>query len=388
MSTFFDKLEARVEKANSLLCVGLDPHLSELFSDGLLSTTRTEEERCDAAYTFCKTLIDATAPFAACFKPNVAFFEALGPNGGMAVLRRVIKSIPDDIPVLMDVKRGDIGSTAVAYAVASYDHLGADAVTLSPLMGWDSIEPFVTGMVYPAKENRVSCVCLAYVVYRFLLSNAFNVLYILSILGNYSNKGAFLLCKTSNPGSNDVLTLKLASSSTVFEKIAQLAGQWSSSHNASLGLVVGATDPVALQRARQACGEHVWILAPGVGAQGGNLAEAVAAGMNSAGKGMLIPVSRGISRADDPAAAAKALQEQINAERVKNQQEPVQDIQAYQRDFLEFSLAQGVLKFGSFVLKSGRTSPYFFNAGLFSSGSSLHKLGKAYASAIMASPAL
>ena len=157
MSTFFDKLEARVEKANSLLCVGLDPHLSELFSDGLLSTTRTEEEQCDAAYTFCKTLIDATAPFAACFKPNVAFFEALGPNGGMAVLRRVIKSIPDDIPVLMDVKRGDIGSTAAAYAMASYDHLGADAVTLSPLMGWDSIEPFVTGMVYPARKTGLVC---------------------------------------------------------------------------------------------------------------------------------------------------------------------------------------------------------------------------------------
>jgi hypothetical protein len=133
----------------------------------------------------------------------------------------------------------------------------------------------------------------------------------------------------------------------------------------------------------------VWILAPGVGAQGGNLAEAASAGLNSDGTGMLIPVSRGISRADDPAAAAKSLQDQINAERIRKQQEPstTQDsiIEEYQRDFLEFSLEQGVLKFGSFVLKSGRTSPYFFNAGLFASGASLHKLGKAYASAIMAS---
>lgn len=147
MTTFFDKLEARVEKANSLLCVGLDPHLSELFSDsdGSSPPPQEEEEQCDAAYTFCKTLIDATAPFCACYKPNVAFFEALGPNGGMAVLRRVIADIPHDIPVLLDVKRGDIGSTAAAYATACYDHLGADAVTLSPLMGWDSIEPFVTG---------------------------------------------------------------------------------------------------------------------------------------------------------------------------------------------------------------------------------------------------
>jgi orotidine 5'-phosphate decarboxylase subfamily 2 len=125
--------------------------MSELFSDG--SNPEGEEEQCDAAYTFCKTLIDATAPFCACFKPNVAFFEALGPNGGMAVLRRVIMDIPDDIPVLLDVKRGDIGSTAAAYATACYDHLGADAVTLSPLMGWDSIEPFVTGMYLCTKQN-------------------------------------------------------------------------------------------------------------------------------------------------------------------------------------------------------------------------------------------
>ena len=85
------------------------------------------------------------APYAACYKPNVAFFEALGVDDGMATLKRVVTSIPDDIPVLLDVKRGDIGSTAAAYATACYQHLGADAVTLSPLMGWDSIEPFVSG---------------------------------------------------------------------------------------------------------------------------------------------------------------------------------------------------------------------------------------------------
>lgn len=91
------------------------------------------------------TTITAIAPYAACYKPNVAFFEALGVNGGISTLKRVIDCIPDDIPVLLDVKRGDIGSTAAAYATACYDHLNADAVTLSPLMGWDSVEPFVTG---------------------------------------------------------------------------------------------------------------------------------------------------------------------------------------------------------------------------------------------------
>ena len=156
----------------------------------------------------------------------------------------------------------------------------------------------------------------------------------------------------------------------------------------------------------QVAGNNVWILAPGVGAQGGDLEAACAAGLNTEGTALLIPVSRGISEAPDPGAAAKQLQEAINAIRTsvsssstttsqlpsasQKAQETTADtmIQPYQREFLEFSLSQGVLKFGSFVLKSGRTSPYFFNAGLFATGSALHKLGKAYASAIMASPQL
>jgi uridine monophosphate synthetase len=362
--SFRDKLEARVASTNSLLCVGLDPHEKELFPEGWQDVS--DDAKCDAAFTFCKTLIDATIPYAVCYKPNAAFFEALG-NGGAACLQRVIRDvIPVDIPVLLDVKRGDIGTTASAYAVASYDHAGADAVTLSPLMGWDSVNPFVTG--------------------------------------DYADKGAFLLCKTSNPGSEELLALNLTSNETVYERIASLVGtEWSQSAGdaAILGLVVGATDPVALKKARQAAGEKVWILAPGVGAQGGNLLEAAQAGLNAAGSCMLIPVSRGISKAEDPAAAAKELQEKIQAVREQVVREAaaatVDDattasssasLEPYQREFLEFSLAQGVLKFGSFVLKSGRTSPYFFNAGLFASGAALFTLGKAYASAIMSSSAL
>jgi uridine monophosphate synthetase len=189
-----------------------------------------------------------------------------------------------------------------------------------------------------------------------------------------------------------LLALDQGSSTTLYETIAKLAGQWSFQHKASLGLVVGATDSIALSRARKAGGESVWILAPGVGAQGGDLELALASGLNSNGTGMLIPVSRGISRADNPGEAAKELQEKISAARSMQTNASVKEIkdsiQAYQKDFLEFALAEGVLKFGSFVLKSGRTSPYFFNAGLFASGAALHKLGKAYASAIMASPVL
>jgi uridine monophosphate synthetase len=210
-----------------------------------------------------------------------------------------------------------------------------------------------------------------------------------------------LLCKTSNPGSNELLALSLATGETVYERIAKLAQQWSTKSGASLGLVVGATDSIALAKARKAAGERVWILAPGVGAQGGDLEEACAAGFNADGTAMLIPVSRGISKAADPAAAAKELVENINKVRSKIQQEKKttassstgsdatnNTIQPYQKDFLEFSLAEGVLKFGSFTLKSGRTSPYFFNAGLFASGAALFKLGTAYASAIMKSPEL
>lgn len=215
-----------------------------------------------------------------------------------------------------------------------------------------------------------------------------------SFLEKYANKGAFLLCKTSNPGSNDLLALDLASGQTVYERIAKLTNSWSASSGASLGLVVGATDSIALAKARKAAGNSVWILAPGVGAQGGDLEAAARAGLNDKGSAMLIPVSRGISQAADPAAAAKELQEAINVVRTKCQDttttstESSSDIQPYQCQFLEFSLEQGVLKFGSFVLKSGRTSPYFFNAGLFASGAALYKLGKAYASAIMESPQL
>lgn len=365
--TFFTKLEARVAKINSHLCVGLDPHSTEICPTGQEWTAVTEEEKCQLAFDFCKRIIDATAPYAAAYKPNAAFFEALGADLGLTTLAKVTSYIKEKrIPILLDVKRGDIGSTATAYAAASYDHLGADGVTLSPLMGYDSVEPFITG--------------------------------------SYSHGGAFLLCKTSNPGSNDLLALPLSSSgkaTLLYEQIAALVPKWSTRATGSprsLGLVVGATDAVALAKSRAAAGPNVWILAPGVGAQGGNLDAAVQAGMNADGTNMLIPVSRGISKSSNMSEAAKILRDNIQESiqkisSTKKQEEnidgnSVSTILPYQKDFIEFSTDQGVLKFGSFVLKSGRTSPYFFNAGLFASGQSLFKLGNAYASSIMASSEL
>ena len=259
----------------------------------------------------------------------------------------------------------------------------------------------------------VVCLCLVLVSYLSLCPNLHPFHYH-SYTGKYNSKGAFLLCKTSNPGSNDFLSLNLSTGMTLYEQIASRVGlEWSRQNTteevAMLGLVVGATDPTALQKARAAAGQNVWILAPGVGAQGGDLFQALQAGLNQAGTGMLIPVSRGISQAADPAAAAQKLVEQIQSVRQQIVQKAAATtttttttttvsaaadknssscIQPYQREFLEFSLQQGVLKFGSFVLKSGRTSPYFFNAGLFATGASLFKLAKAYASTIMASDKL
>jgi uridine monophosphate synthetase len=335
------------------------------------------------------------APFAAAYKPNGAFFESLG-VGGLETLRRVIEAIPDDIPVLLDVKRGDIGSTAVAYATSAYDHMKADGVTLSPLMGWDSVSPFVTGM-YAIPNRQILSRTSPALYYTSILSSHVKyylfILFLLSFLGKYLDRGAFMLCKTSNPGSNEILALNLASGITVYEEIAKLARTWSP--EGGLGLVVGATDPIALAKVRAAAGPDVWILAPGVGAQGGNLSEACRAGMNAKGTGMLVPVSRELSRSTDLAAKAQELRDAINAARIPpSTDDDVEEnkettyIEPYQKAFLEFSLAEGVLKFGSFVLKSGRTSPYFFNAGLFSKGGALHKLGFAYASAIMHSKEL
>ena len=142
--SFFHQISTRSQSINSLLCIGLDPHLKELN----LSQSSSEEERAEAAYQFCKRIIDATHPHAVCYKPNAAFFEAIGAKLGCITLRRVVDAIPEGIPVLLDVKRGDIGSTAAAYAEACYDEidgLKGHGVTLSPLMGWDSVEPFVTG---------------------------------------------------------------------------------------------------------------------------------------------------------------------------------------------------------------------------------------------------
>ncbi|KAJ0403923.1 hypothetical protein P43SY_009416 [Pythium insidiosum] len=335
--SFFDRLRERVQAANSLLCVGLDPHVAEL-----------PEPTAAAAEAFSLRLIEQTHHVAAAYKPNAAFFEAFGAEG-VAALKRVIKAIPQGIPVVLDAKRGDISTTAAAYAMAAFDELEAHSITLAPYMGQDSIDPFIRG-----KPQR----------------------------------GCFVLCKTSNPSADDFQTLPVAvagESRALFEQVAIKCQEWNSEDN--VGLVVGATDVESLRRVRAVVPE-LWILAPGIGAQGGNLEEAVSAGLSADGMGMLIPISRGISKAADPKQAAESFRDAINvvrAAKVAAAGKSTAVLGNTQREFIKFALSFGVLKFGDFTLKSGRKSPYFFNAGLFRTGRALGQLGKFYAQAIHAS---
>jgi uridine monophosphate synthetase len=263
METFFSFLEKRIDDCSSLLCVGLDPHIPDL-----------KESSAASALDFCLNLVKQTALYAAAFKPNAAFFEVFGAEGWI-VLKQVIDAIHQEsnrlgskIPVILDAKRGDIASTAEAYAKSAFENLGVDCITLSPYLGKDSIEPFI-------KDQE---------------------------------KGIFLLCKTSNPGSGDLQDLILESGDPLYIHVAKLAQQWNTKNN--IGLVVGATHVDAMKRVREAAPDS-WFLVPGVGTQGGDLESAMKAGLRQDGRGMLINVSRGISRSDNPRKAAAELRDQI-----------------------------------------------------------------------------
>lgn len=258
--TFQEAVLAVARRNQSWLCVGLDPELERL----------PPHVRADAdgVFAFCAAIIEATADLVCAFKPNIAFFEALG-AAGVDALDRLIKLRPGP-PMILDAKRGDIGSTAEAYARAVFDRLGADAVTLNPYLGGDALAPFL----------------------------------------RYADRGCFILCKTSNPGSADLQDLPLADGRPLYMAVADRARDVWNVHG-NVGLVVGATQPDALIAVRRAC-PAMLLLIPGVGAQGGDPSLTVRAAAAAGEPLTIINASRAVLYADNglhfAAAARRAAQ--------------------------------------------------------------------------------
>ncbi len=241
--TFLDKLTATIARNSSRLCVGLDPTIDAL-PEGVERSAR-------GIVRFNGEIIAATRDLVAAYKPNLAFYEALGAEGWRA-LEETVRLVPDGIPVIADAKRADIGSTAAAYATAIFDRLGCDACTVSPYLGFDAIEPFVAR------------------------PGAF----------------AFVLCRTSNPGARDLQDLPV-DGVPLYERVARwVQGQ---GRPASCGLVVGATDPEAARRVAAAAPD-LWLLAPGLGPQGGDL-EGTARALGASASHTLWNASRAVTGA-------------------------------------------------------------------------------------------
>jgi orotidine-5'-phosphate decarboxylase len=262
---FIEKLARAGRKNKSLLCVGLDTDTA-LLPAGI------------GPFDFTKAIIDATADLVCAYKPNIAFYEAMG-IAGLDMLKRIREYIPKDIPVIIDAKRGDIGNTAKAYAKSLFDQYNFDAMTASPYLGFDSLEPFI----------------------------------------QYQDKGIFVLCRTSNPGAADLQSLTVENNGKkqfLYEVVAEKVNGWNV--NGNLGLVVGATYPQELELIRNRYPEMP-LLIPGVGAQGGEMEQVVKYGADKKRERTVINSSRQIlyaSSGKDYAKAARrealALRDKIN----------------------------------------------------------------------------
>ncbi len=242
---FIQKLEQRQQQSGSLVCVGLDPQIEKIKPLGL------------SLSAWLKQIVDATANYACAFKPQIAHFSALSAERELTEIIQYIQNYYPDIPVILDAKRGDIGSTAECYAKEAFERYGVDAVTVNPYLGGDTLMPFT----------------------------------------RYADKGVVVLCKTSNPGSGELQDLILADGQSLFLKVAELAvDSWNDNKN--ILLVVGATYPEQLRAIREKVGPMP-LLIPGIGAQGGNLSAILTAGLRNDGLGLIISASRSLIYAGD-----------------------------------------------------------------------------------------
>lgn len=309
MPKFFHLVAQHVRRKRSLLIAGLDPHPELL-----------DPPSASSAESFCLRLAEATAAWVVAFKVNVAFFEFWG-SAGWRALERLIPRLSNLAPVILDAKRGDIPSTARAYAHSAFDLLGAHAVTLFPHLGQDSLQPFLA----------------------------------------YHDRGLFLLVRTSNPGAAEVQDLPTGNREPYYATLARWIGTWAPPEQ--VGLVVGAPQPQALAQIRQLLPRH-WFLAPGVGAQGGGLETAYRAGRRlEDGLGILFPLSRSLAQASRPALRARELAGLSWRLVEETRRHPVLSEIPHA---LRFSLARdlvhtGCVRFGQFRLKSGQTSPIYFD---------------------------